>query len=75
MEDDAVLAIEALALAWSTVLDEVAASGASTTWATDDMKQFVDYLVGFPRAAKALQEWSLGKSNLMRADIVRGRTQ
>ena len=75
VEDDAVLGIEAISYAWAIVLSEIESAGASTTWPTDDMGEFVAYLSGYPRAAAALQCWSLGKSDLKRADFTRGRRQ
>jgi hypothetical protein len=66
LEDDAVISIEALALANSIFFDALTALNSDAP---------LSELIGRPEVRDLSQEYSCGRSNLLRADRTRERTQ
>ncbi len=66
-ETPPLVSIEAHRAAWAAVLEEVEAAGGSLT-GHEDVKDFLKSVQVFPRAAKALERWSVGTSSNLRGD-------
>ena len=66
-------AIEAHRAAWSTLLFEVESAGGQMNG--EDIGLMARGWLKIPRAAKALQGWSLATSDMKRADLIQRRSQ